>query len=234
MMFNVAYTVGHAISVSDSFDFNPIDAWNPKLDRGSTGTPQRLASSFIYEVGSLTTLPKYVKAVTNGWQLSGIFTANAGGYFNVSCGGTAPTFNATTQVLTNNCDYNADNSANERALVPSFGNHLDLSRQNMLVNGVFKTTDFPTPTPGSLTGLMSKDFFRGIGNWDLDMAVARNFRIPWLFHEKATFQIRGEAFNAPNRVNLGGISSSLSSSTFGKVTSASNARSFAVSGRLSF
>ncbi|HXS97468.1 MAG TPA: TonB-dependent receptor [Candidatus Limnocylindrales bacterium] len=232
--FQVAYTMGHAISVADSFDFNPIDAWNTKLDRGSTGTPQRLASSFIYEVGSLSMLPKYVKAVTDGWQLSGVFVANSAGYFNVSCGGTLPTFNATTKVLNNNCDYNLDNNANERALVPSFGNHIDLSRQNLLVNGVFKASDFPTPTPGSLTGEMSKDFFRGFGNWNLDLAVARNFRVPFVFHEKAIFQLRGEAFNAPNRVNLGGISTSLTSASFGKVTSASNARLFAVSGRLSF
>jgi hypothetical protein len=35
-------------------------------------------------------------------------------------------------------------------------------------------------------------------------------------------------------VNLGGISNSLTSATFGRVTSASNARVFQVSGRFSF
>ena len=66
------------------------------------------------------------------------------------------------------------------------------------------------------------------------MAASCHSRLPWFFGEKANFQIRGEAFNAPNRVNLGGINTSLTSATFGRVTSASNARVFAVTGRLSF
>jgi hypothetical protein len=211
-----------------------MDSWNQKLDKGSTGTPQRLTASFIYEVPHLRMLPKGGQYITNGWALSGVFIANSGGYFNVSCGGTAPSFNATTKVLTLNCDYNADNFAGERALVPAFGNHIDLSRQNLLVNGVFQRSDFPAPAFGSIAGMMSKDFFRGFGNWNLDMAASRNFRLPWFFGEKATLQLRGEAFNAPNRVNLGGINTSLSSATFGRVTGANNARVFAVTGRLSF
>jgi hypothetical protein len=234
VLFNVAYTFGHAISVADSFDFSPMDSWNQQLDKGSTGTPQRLTASFIYEVPHLQMLPKVGQSITNGWALSGVFIANSGGYFNVSCGGTAPSYNANTKVLTLNCDYNADNFAGERALAPAFGNQIDLSRQNLLVNGVFQRSDFPTPAFGSITGMMSKDFFRGFGNWNLDLAASRNFRLPWFFGEKATFQLRGEAFNAPNRVNLGGINTSLASATFGRVTSANNARVFAVTGRLSF
>jgi hypothetical protein len=232
--FNVAYTFGHALSISDSFDFNPMDAWNLKLDRGSTGVPQRLATSFIYRVPHLNDGPHYVKAVTNGWQLSGVFVVNSAGYFAVTCGGTLPTYNATTKALTYNCDYNGDNIVNERALAPAFGNKLDLSRQNLLVNGVFKTSDFPTPAPGSILGMMSKDFFKGFGNWNLDGEVARAFRVPFFFHEDASLQVKGEAYNAPNRVNLGGISTVMTSASFGKVTSASNARVFQVSARLSF
>ena len=234
VMFNVAYTLGHAISLSDSFGVNPTDPWNLDLDRGSTGVPQKLASSFIYEAPFLNQGPKAFRAAINGWQMSGVFVVQAGGYFSVNCGNTQLTYTAATKTTTYNCDYNADGTANERALVPAFGNKLDLSRESMLVNGVFKIADFPAPAPGSLTGMMAKDFFRGIGSWNLDLAASRNFKLPWLFGEKATLQIRGEAFNAPNRVNLGGISSTLTSATFGKVTSANNARAFAVNARLSF
>jgi hypothetical protein len=233
-IFNVAYTFGHALSVSDSFDYSPIDAWNTKLDKGSTGTPQRLAASFIYDVPGLRQFGSALKSVTSGWRVSGVFAANSAGYFNVTCGGTLPSYNAATKALTYNCDYNGDNTANERALVPSYGNHLDLSRENLLVNGVFQKSDFPTPAPGSISGMMAKDFFRGFGNWNLDLATSRNFRMPFFFGEKANFEVRGEAFNAPNRVNLGGISTSLTSATFGRVTSASNARVFQLTGRLSF
>ena len=100
------------------------------------------------------------------------------------------------------------------------------------MNGVFQKTDFPTPAPGSITGMMAKDFFRSFGNWNMDLAASRNFKLP--LGERTNFEVRGEAFNAPNRVNLGGISTALTSATFGRVTSASNARVFQVSGRLSF
>ena len=73
VIFNVAYTFGHAISVADSFDFSPMDSWNQKLDKGSTGTPQRLTASFIYSVPYLTSIPKAAQYVTNGWQMSGVF-----------------------------------------------------------------------------------------------------------------------------------------------------------------
>ena len=233
-IFQVAYTFGHALSVSDSFDYSPMDAWNTRLDKGSTGTPQRLAASFVYQAPGLSRYGNAVKHITNNWVLAGTFVANAGGYFNVTCGGTLPTYNATTRALTYNCDYNGDNTANERALVPAYGNKLDLSRDNLLVNGVFQKSDFPTPAPGSISGMMAKDFFRNFGNWNLDLAGSRNFKVPFVFGEKANFEVRGEAFNVPNRVNLGGISNSLTSATFGRVTSASNARVFQVSGRLSF
>jgi hypothetical protein len=234
LLFNVAYTLGHAISTADTFGVNPIDAWNLDLDRGSTGIPQKLASSFIYEAPYLRMGPKALRSVTNGWQISGIWVVQAGGYFNVNCGNTALTYTAATKTVNYNCDYNADGTANERALVPAFGNKLDLSRQNLLVNGVFKTTDFPAPSPGSITGMMAKDFFRGFGSWNLDLSASRNFKLHGFLGEKGMLQIRGEAFNAPNRVNLGGISTTLTSATFGKVTSANNARVFGVNARLEF
>jgi hypothetical protein len=234
-MFNLAYTFSHAISVSDSFDAGSFtDAWNTKLDKGSTGVPQHLGGSFIYTVPGVQEFGRVLKSATSGWQLSSILVINAGGYFSVSCGSTPLSYAAATNTVNYNCDYNADGQTGDRAMVPSFGNHLDLSRQNMLINGVFKASDFPTPVPGTTTGQMSKSFFRGIGNWNLDMAASRTFKIPFFFHERANFELRGEAFNAPNRVNLGGISTTMTSSTFGRVTSASNARVFQVTGRLSF
>ena len=235
IMFNLAYTFSHAISVSDSFDAGSFtDAWNTKLDKGSTGVPQHLGGSFIYTVPGVQEFGRVLKSATSGWQLSSILVINAGGYFSVSCGSTPLSYAAATNTVNYNCDYNADGQTGDRAMVPSFGNHLDLSRQNMLINGVFKASDFPTPVPGTTTGQMSKSFFRGIGNWNLDMAASRTFKIPFFFHERANFELRGEAFNAPNRVNLGGINTTMTSSTFGRVTSASNARVFQVTGRLSF
>jgi len=231
LLFNVAVTMGHAINLSDSFGASPTDAWNLDLDRGSTGTPKKLAASFVYDLPQLHTLPFYMKAVTNGWSLSGVVTMTAGGYFTVTCGNTALT--VASGAVRYNCDYNADGQTGDRPNVAAFGSKLDLSRDNLLLNGVFKATDFPAPAPG-LPGNLSSDAFRGIPGYNTDLAVSRNFKLPWFGSESSNLQLRAEAFNAPNRVNLGGISSTLTSTNFGKVTSASNARRFAVNLRLTF
>jgi len=161
-----------------------------------------------------------------------VITATAGGYFAVTCGTTPLAVSSGT--VRYNCDYNADGNTGDRPNAPSFGNKLDLSRQNLLVNGLFKASDFPAPAPGQ-PGNMSKDFFRGIPGYNTDLALSRNFKLPWFHDEKSTLQVRAQAFNAPNRVNLNGPGTTMSNaSTFGLVTGASNARRFAMSMRLSF
>ncbi len=66
------------------------------------------------------------------------------------------------------------------------------------------------------------------------LAVQRELtRIEWL-GESAQMQFRGPAFNAFNRVNLGGISSSMNSTTFGRVTGTGAARRFQFGMRLTF
>jgi hypothetical protein len=236
VMFNVSYTAGHAISMSDSFGANPIDAWNTKLDRGPTGVPQKLAGSVIYEIPTWTEAPMVAKQIMSGWQLSGVFTATSGGYFSVTCGSRAftPVRDSTGKIIGNTgCDYNADGNNNDRPNAPAFGSKLDLSRENLLINGVFKASDFPTPGLGQ-TGNLGRNTFRGLADNNIDLAVSRNFKLPWLGGETSNLQFRAEAFNAPNRVHLGGISTTMTSTNFGKVTSASNARRFAFSLRLSF
>ncbi len=52
--------------------------------------------------------------------------------------------------------------------------------------------------------------------------------------EAGQLQLRADAFNAFNRVNLGGISASTNSATFGRVTGSGAARRFQFGLRLSF
>lgn len=53
------------------------------------------------------------------------------------------------------------------------------------------------------------------------------FNTPWLVGDKkATLLIRVDAFNAFNRVNLGGITADMANANFGRVTSTGPARTF--------
>jgi len=65
----------------------------------------------------------------------------------------------------------------------------------------------------------------------LDLALARSFRLT----EKSTFQIRGEAFNALNKVNLGTPKRYVKTPQFGTITVAMTpGRQMQISARLSF
>jgi hypothetical protein len=55
-------------------------------------------------------------------------------------------------------------------------------------------------------------------NFNENVALGRSFR----FGERRSFDIRGEAFNILNRVRWGGANNSITSATFGKVTTQGN------------
>jgi hypothetical protein len=67
--------------------------------------------------------------------------------------------------------------------------------------------------------------------WDLDLSVRRVFAI----HEQMSFAIQCDAFNVLNIVNFGAPNTTLSSSSFGEITTqANNPRKLQFSGRFTF
>jgi hypothetical protein len=70
-----------------------------------------------------------------------------------------------------------------------------------------------TGSPARL-GTAPRNFVRGFGAWQMDLAVRREFPI----HERLKLQFRAEAFNVFNHPNLGVINSSFGEPTFGEAT----------------
>jgi hypothetical protein len=67
---------------------------------------------------------------------------------------------------------------------------------------------------------LGRDTIIGPGAWDLDMSLSRSFSIG----ERLKITFRGEAFNIMNHTRLGNPSTTLSSNTFGQITSAGDPR----------
>ena len=72
--------------------------------------------------------------------------------------------------------------------------------------------------------------FRNPGFAETDASLSKDTNIT----ERLRLEIRFEFFNIFNRVNLGGISSNLSSSTFGRSTSQLNPRWTQIGAKLMF
>ena len=68
--------------------------------------------------------------------------------------------------------------------------------------------------------------------FDTDMSLVKNF--PLLPRENSKLQFRADFFNLFNNVNFNSPTTSSSSSVFGRITSAQNARQVQVALRMSF
>ncbi|HTZ56569.1 MAG TPA: hypothetical protein VMB49_00660 [Acidobacteriaceae bacterium] len=70
--------------------------------------------------------------------------------------------------------------------------------------------------PGGADGTTPRDFLRASGYRDIDLGIFRNISIK----ERYTLQVRGEASNVFNLVNLATPTASLASSIDGQITAA--------------
>ncbi len=72
--------------------------------------------------------------------------------------------------------------------------------------------------PESQVGDAPRNFVRGFGAWQVDLAVRREFPI----HERLKIQFRAEAFNIFNHPNFGSVNAYFGQPTFGQATATLN------------
>jgi hypothetical protein len=84
--------------------------------------------------------------------------------------------------------------------------------------------------PGYTYGTLGRNAFRGPGATNLDLAIAKKFKI----HERATLELRGDAFNVFNHTQFSNPDTSITDLTFGQITSTSPARVLQVALHLMF
>jgi len=211
--------------------------WSPS----NWDTPNRYSMAVSYDLPSLhSSFFAPARVIVNGWSLNAITILQSGTPFTVSTsaafapvcssgkpsGGVCPA--GTTVVGNTGGDYNADGFNSDYPNLPTFGYAIPNSRQANL-NGVFKVTDFPVPSFG-IEGNEQPNRFRNPGYANTDFALLKNTHV-W---ENANLQLRLEAYNLFNRANLGGISSGLTSGSFGKATSQYPARFLQIGARFEF
>ncbi len=197
-------TISHGIQALASY------TWSHSLDYGSNYSALPLIrgnSDFdvrnSFSGGASWVLPslkwtKFGEAMLNHWGLDGRFVARSG--FPITLYG-----NFLTDPVTGSSYYGNPN------LVPSqpiylYGSQYPGGR-------AINPAAFTLPPPGQV-GDAPRNFVRGFGMWQVNMAVRREFPIC----EKLRIQFRAEAFNVLNHPNFGYVDRTLTDATFGRAT----------------
>ena len=203
--FSGSYSVLASYTYSRSLDFGafgtPTNQYNAGLDYG----PSDFSRAHVFTLAHTLTLPfgkghRYfsgatgvMRAVTEGWQFSGITTFESGLPF-------SPT-------LSNNASLNSDMSLRPNITGDPMSNFSQSRTQ------WFNPSAYAVPAP-FLFGTASRNSLGGPDLFNADFSLAKTFPITERFH----LQFRWEVFNVFNRTNLAQPSHDIDTGTAGLIT----------------
>jgi len=232
-----AYTLSRAIDSTtgngNSFDLdnvsNPYLGW--QYDQGPSAFDRTDVAfvNFVYDIPFLKNSSNHLlKTTVGGWELSGIVNMQTGAPINLGVSG-----QSVTSIV--------PNSSNRPDLVGS----ISYPKGATTLSGPgsvqtlqwFNTSAFAAPAPGTW-GNLGHDALRAPGRDNWNLALFKEFVISQ--ERGSRFEFRAESFNTWNHTEFGGpgqgggVSTNLGSSTFGKVTSAWDPRTFQLGAKLIF
>jgi outer membrane receptor protein involved in Fe transport len=208
-----SYTLSKAWDNASSDDgFNAQDQLNPDDTWGLADPDQRhrVVASFVWELPSPQT--GAARAVLGNWQFNGIVTLASGTPFSVSSGRDAAlNFNTTRASMTGDPNLPKDRPRSE------------------LIERYFNPDVLVIPATGTL-GNTRRNFLIGPGSKNVDLSLFKTF----LIKQRIDAQLRFEAFNAFNFVNLGNPRSNIGAANPGRIDIAGEPRIMQLGIRVTF
>jgi hypothetical protein len=184
-----SYTFGHSIDFGSQNYSLPYTRGNSDFD-----VRHSISTAFSYD------LPSHIgsqlgRAVFGGWGLDDRFTARTG--FPVTLNGnpvfdpaTGKEFNEGLNLVPGQPVYTYGS-----ACAQIYGNGLNCPGGRALNPAAFN------PPSGNSVGNAPRNFARGFGVWQMDIALRREFSV----YDRLKLQFRAEAFNVFNHPNFGTI-----------------------------
>ncbi|HTU32316.1 MAG TPA: carboxypeptidase regulatory-like domain-containing protein [Candidatus Acidoferrum sp.] len=224
--FQASYTLSHAMDYPEAgtrFDQDgglaipDPSAYFSYWGDANWDVRQRLSFSGLYNIPGMKS--GFGEVITNGWEVSSLAAIQSGTPFWVVCGGGST------------CDYNNDGVIYDIPDAPS-ANFTGSHSRDAYKSGLFTASDFPVPAADT-EGNLQRNIYRNPGYFQVDASVIKNTHVPWL-GEGGNFQLRFEFLNLFNVANLGAVDANLADTTFGKVTTALQARQIELAARISF
>ncbi len=201
-----SHTWSKFIDDSSSDGDDAANPFNLRNDRGLSDLDraQRLVASVIMNLPDFDGTSPVVRAILGDWQTTGIITLQSGSPFSINSGRD----NSQSGVNGDRADLVGDP-------------YLDTGRsRDELIQEYFNTDAFADNATGTF-GTSGRNIIRGPGDAVVDFALMKNIPI---VRDDHRIQFRAEFFNLFNRVNLGNPNASLTSSSFGRISSAGSPR----------
>jgi hypothetical protein len=210
---SLSYTGGDSGADFSGDTINSIqDFFNPRASRGpSTGDITHIfTGDWVYQLPAPGIFHNTIaRQVLGGWEISGIFTARTGMPVYISQSG-----------LYSRPDYIGGNPINPN--YADTGVYLNLAAFAKVPLGAGGNPIRP--------GSLGNGAIRGTGLWNLDSALAKNFRV----RERMSLQVRADLFNTFNHTGYSDFTTSINSANFGKFTAFYPARQMQLNARLQF
>jgi hypothetical protein len=222
--FRVSYTWSK--NLTDDYDafYTPMDSYRIGRDYGPAqfNRPHVLVVSYNYPLPFWRNQDQWYKKAFGGWSLTGITQYTSGWPLNAYVGqdiaGIGSNPGTSVQI-----DGGAAGGFNQRADL--VGDAYANTNRIQFLN----PAAFAIPTPGRY-GNAGPFAFRGprISNWDI--TAAKDFRMT----ERLNLNFRAEMFNVFNHLSYVRVNTQVGTGTFGRVTGATDPRTFEFAMRLSF
>lgn len=198
----------------DTGNPNYQDPYNLRLERSvlASDITHVFVTSAVYALPFghgkhfLSSLPHYADAILGGWQVNGLMTARSGLPLSLGVTGAAPYAGIRPNIVSG------------QALQTSGGIESRLGGLSSS-QGYLNPAAFSLPSSfqfGNAPRIFSN--LRAPGQLNLDFSVFKSFPIK----ERATLQIRGEAFNLTNTVQFGAPGTAVGTQNFGVISSQAN------------
>jgi hypothetical protein len=191
-----------------------FDNLTKRADYGPASFDRRhvFAANYVITMPNLTAGNAFVHALTNGWQYSGVVTANTGSPF-------TPGFSI-SGVGSNNLTGNtlASGSSEGARIGYVYGCNPYTNSQNPFNR--LNPACFTAPRPGSLGLESGLNWLYNPGLIQFDMSLQKQFSVK----ERLRFQFRVDAFNIFNHPNFTGLNTTVNfAGTFPNAEAVSNA-----------
>jgi hypothetical protein len=209
---------------------NPQDIHNTAADRGISGynVPFLNVTSAVWNLplghgrAFARNLPRAVEAVIGGWQITGINTMRSGRAVNLRNDPSGPT-PVTAGLAT---------FMGGVALRPNLTGDPMIPEDKRGIDSYFNRNTVVLPPATAPFGNAGRNIVRGYAYYGLNLGLQKKFGLP--LRDRASVNVRAEAFNLLNKTNFGAPTGNRTASAFGTIRSAYAARQMQGSIRIVF